>query len=92
MERLDRGSIIGAYSFLVADENTVTATCSIGTHIFTIERKRFTQLVQRDAKLFKRLLAIQDELLVTPTNDRVLDYIKINRRVECSNGEYIYGD
>lgn len=56
IERLTRGSIIGAYTFLVADENMVTATCSQATQIYTLERKRFTQLVQRDPKLFKRLL------------------------------------
>ena len=42
LEKLTRGSIIGAYTFLVADENEVLATISTGTHIFTIERKRFT--------------------------------------------------
>jgi len=42
LERLGRGSILGAYTFLVADENTVAAKCATATQIFTIERKRFT--------------------------------------------------
>ena len=58
LERLGRGCILGANTFLVSDQTEVTATCTMPTRIFAIERSRFTQIVQRDKKLFKELLKI----------------------------------
>ena len=51
MEKLNRGAILGAYSFLVADETRVIATCATPVHIYTIEREIFTEIVQRDPVL-----------------------------------------
>ena len=48
LERLGRGAILGAYTFLVEDQNYVTASCTTASYIYTIERKRFTRIVQRD--------------------------------------------
>ena len=45
LERLGRGAILGAYTFLVEDQNYVTATCTTATYIYTIERKLFTRLI-----------------------------------------------
>ena len=45
LERLSRGAILGAYTFLVEDQNYVTATCTMASYIYTIERKRFTRIV-----------------------------------------------
>ena len=42
IETLSRGCIIGAYMFLVSDENFVTATCKTQFYILTLERDRFT--------------------------------------------------
>ena len=42
LEKLTRGAIIGAYSFLVADSNKVIASCQTHVQIFAIERDRFT--------------------------------------------------
>ncbi len=74
IETLSRGAIIGANMFLVADENQVTATCKTQVQILTIERERFTKLVQRDAALFARLIDLQDKMLLTPTNPNILDF------------------
>ena len=51
LEKLNRGAILGAYSFLVADETRVIAKCATPVHIYTIEREKFTELVQRDPVL-----------------------------------------
>ena len=58
LERLGRGAILGAHTFLVADANYVTATCTMATQIYTLERKRFTYLIQRDPALFKRCMEL----------------------------------
>ena len=60
IERLTRGAIMGSYLFLVADKNIVTAVCTSNVQIYTIERDRFTQLVQHDSQLLKKLLTITD--------------------------------
>jgi len=51
IEKLTRGAILGAYLFLIADENKVTATCVTACQIYTIDRERFTELVTRDIGL-----------------------------------------
>lgn len=64
LEKLTRGAILGARTFLVADENQITAVCASPVQLFTIDRYRFAHLVQNDKALFKELLKIQDEMLV----------------------------
>ena len=58
LERLSRGGILGAYSFLVSDTLKVNTTCVTAVHLYSIERERFTDIVQRDPVLLQRLLSI----------------------------------
>ena len=48
LEKLTRGAIIGAYTFLISDENMVSAQCSTPVQLYTIDRHRFTMVAQRD--------------------------------------------
>ena len=58
LEKLTRGGILGAYSFLVSDTLKVNATCTTAVYLYSIERERFTDIVQRDPVLLQRLLSI----------------------------------
>ena len=60
LEKLSRGAILGAYSFLIADDNMITAQCSSPVQIFTIDRHRFTMIAQRDPDLLSKLGPLQD--------------------------------
>ena len=82
LENLSRGAILGAYTFLVADLNMVSAVCKTPVYIITMERKRFTELVYPNKTLLKRLLEIQEDLLTTATNQMVLDFINIRHEIE----------
>ena len=92
IERLSRGAVIGAYMFLVSDENHVTATCKTQTQIFTIERTLFTHIIQRDPDLLARLIAIQDKMLLTPTNPNILDFIQSKYVLKTAKGDILTGD
>ena len=46
LEKLSRGGILGAYSFLVSDTLKVNTTCMTAVHLYSIERERFTDIVQ----------------------------------------------
>ena len=45
LEKLTRGGILGAYSFLVSDTLKVNATCTTAVYLYSIERERFTDIV-----------------------------------------------
>ena len=91
LEKLSRGAVLGANSFLVADENRVNAVCATQTQIFTIDRDRFTQIVQKDNELFKKLLNIVKKMLESPASDLTLDFIQVKHTIELPTGEIISG-
>ena len=75
LEKLSRGAIIGAYSFLVADTLKVNTQCVTPVHIYSIEREKFTDIVQRDPVLLQRLLGIVNQMIDSPTIEKTLDFI-----------------
>lgn len=92
LEKLTRGAIIGSHMMLVADENKVTATCVTACQIFTIDRKRFTELVVRDPQLLNDLLERVKQQIALPAIDLTLDFVFVKDRIELHNGEVIEGE
>ena len=77
LEKLSRGAIIGAYNFLVADTLKVNTLCVTAVHIYSIERERFTDIVQKDPVLLQRLLSIVNQMIDSPTIEKTLDFIQV---------------
>jgi CRP-like cAMP-binding protein len=63
LERLTRGAILGAYTMLIEDDLKVSAVCTSPVVIFTIARKRFTEIILHDHEMIVTLLKVVDELI-----------------------------
>ena len=66
LERLTRGAILGAYTMLIEDDLKVSAVCTSPVVIFTIGRKRFTEIVLQDPDLIVTLLKVVDDMIESP--------------------------
>lgn len=63
LERLRRGAILGSYNMLIQETNKVEAVCETNTVLFTIDRKRFTEIVLKDKELTRVLITVVDEMI-----------------------------
>lgn len=66
--------------------------CTASVHIFTIDRERFTRIVIREGSLVDKLINVVDDLIESPTQDKVCDYIMIRHVWPLPNGFYLHGE